>query len=82
MNDVQFERLLSYRPEINAKGGCIEQPTLRDMVFDYYCKLVTNGDEANALTKEYLDEVHRNIIVPMQREAAKNMVVGGGWDGS
>lgn len=71
MNDIEFEKLLSHRPKISAGLGD-SSPTLRDMVFNYYFDILRLDAERSATaTKNYLDELHRSFIVPLQRNQAR-----------
>jgi hypothetical protein len=58
MNSIEFERLLSYHLELWGH----EAPTLRDMVFDYYCGQFKDLDKANAATKLYTDEIYKKFV--------------------
>lgn len=60
MNLVKFEQMISYHPDVSIPrdGTYIDQPTLRDMIFDYYCGVFKNdADRANKMTKAYLDDI-------------------------
>lgn len=63
-NNVDFEQLISFHPSFKSLG---DQPTIRDVVFDYYCKALHDCDKANAETKRYLNEVHE--VFSNQRKA-------------
>lgn len=60
IDSVSFERLLSYRPQLDGPLA-FEQPTLRDMAFDFYCKKYKDNDRANEATKEYLDAIWKRF---------------------
>ena len=62
MNSVEFERMLSVRPKLTHQLE-FEQPTLRDMAFDYYCKKYQDAYRANAATKEYLDAIYKRMRI-------------------
>lgn len=51
-----FETVISFHPTFKTLG---DQPTLKDMVFDYYCKTLHDDAKANEATKKYLDEVYQ-----------------------
>jgi hypothetical protein len=61
MNPVQFEQLISYRPE--GQDICI-----RDAVFDYFCKTLEVGtvledhDAADAATKKFFDQIFIKFV--------------------
>lgn len=57
MNNVAFERMLSYRQRIGLK----DQPTLRDMVFDYYCGELKDTELANDKTKLYIAQLWEHV---------------------
>lgn len=61
MDAVKFERLISYRPVLDFQTR-FEEPTLRDMVFDYYVGMYKNSETANDKTKEYLDNVYKRFV--------------------
>lgn len=53
--DVQFERLLSFKP--NYPQG-FKQPPLRDLIFDYYCRVLSKpyrGATPEAVAQSALD---------------------------
>lgn len=60
LNILTFEQLLSTR--VMSRPARMEQPTLRDMIFDYYCGVFKDCDKANAATKEYTDELARIFV--------------------
>lgn len=64
LDSVNFERLLSYRPKLDGLLA-FEQPTLRDMVFEFFCRKYTN-DEQRALqaTVDYIDAVWMTFGAP------------------
>lgn len=67
LDSVNFERLLSFRPKLNGQLA-FEQPTLRDMAFDYYCKKYGDTERANEATKEYLDVIAGRFSGPTAGE--------------
>ena len=46
MNNLKFEQMLSHRIG--------NQPTLRDMIFDYYCGQLADVEKANEQTNLYI----------------------------
>lgn len=67
MTPVEFERMLSFRPVVQITHGPItlagyEQPTVRDMAFDYYCKMLQDTDRANAATKQWTDALYQRFV--------------------
>lgn len=62
MNDVEFERLLSFRPKLQHQLS-FEQPCLRDMIFDYYCgKYQNQSEKANEVKQAYTDELFKLFV--------------------
>lgn len=58
MNDVEFEKLLSYRPTTDG----IRRLCLRDFIFDYYCAMWGDKERANEFTKAYTDELYKQFV--------------------
>lgn len=58
MNDIEFERLLSYRPTTDG----MHRLCLRDFIFDYYCGQCKDADKANAETKAYTDQLYLQFV--------------------
>jgi len=54
MNDVEFEKLLSYKVK--------DKLCLRDAVFDYYCKMLKDDKLANDTTKLFTDELYKQFV--------------------
>ncbi len=57
LNNVAFEQLLSYKQRIGLK----DQPTLRDMICDYYCGELRDVDLANDKTKVYIVQLWNKV---------------------
>jgi hypothetical protein len=54
--EVQFERLMSFRPQIaDALFG--REPALRDIIFNYYASRIETEKRAAELTKTYIDKI-------------------------
>jgi hypothetical protein len=54
---VRFEQLLSFRPKIASE----EQPTIRDMAFDYFCKKHLDTERANEATKLWTGTLYKRF---------------------
>lgn len=57
MNDVEFERLLSYKPVIDRR----EQPCLRDLIFNHF-GLNSDDRASNNKTRYYTDELYKQLV--------------------
>ena len=58
MNDIEFERIISYCPK---DSFMVQQPCLRDLVFNYF-EEEFSADRANRFTKVYLDELYAKMV--------------------
>lgn len=57
---VQFERVMSFRPQLAVLS---KEPCLRDMIHHYYSDRLANPEEADALTKQYIEKLWQANLI-------------------
>ena len=57
-DDVKFEQMISFRPKLEDGLIAEPEPTLRDMVFDYYCGKLNDIDKATVATEQYIGVIY------------------------